>query len=107
VVETVQAAADKLEKSTEPSVPKTEPGVTRVQVEEPAFDAATYLWAGSINVLSVMNRGIMVLFLTYFMLLTDDLFKRKLVEIVGPTLAEKKIPSGSWRTSPVRSSASF
>ena len=38
-----------------------------------------------------MNRGIMILFLTYFMLLTDDLFKRKLVEIVGPTLARKKI----------------
>ena len=47
-----------------PAVPKTEPGVTRVQVEEPAFDASTYLWAGSINVLGVMNRGIMVLFLT-------------------------------------------
>jgi predicted PurR-regulated permease PerM len=32
----------------------------------------------------------MVLFLTYFMLLSDQLFKRKLVEIVG-TLSQKKV----------------
>ena len=32
----------------------------------------------------------MVLFLTYFMLLSDQLFKRKLVEL-GPTLSRKKI----------------
>jgi predicted PurR-regulated permease PerM len=32
----------------------------------------------------------MVLFLTYFMLLSDELFKRKLVEL-GPTLTRKKI----------------
>jgi len=31
-----------------------------------------------------------VLFLTYFMLLSDQLFKRKLVEIVG-TLSQKKV----------------
>ena len=32
----------------------------------------------------------MVLFLTFFMLLSDELFKRKLVEIVG-TLSQKKV----------------
>jgi predicted PurR-regulated permease PerM len=32
----------------------------------------------------------MVMFLAYFLLLTDDLFKRKIVEI-GPTLARKKL----------------
>ena len=91
VVEKVQAAANEIEKSAEPSVPQADPGVTLVQVETPAFDASDYLWAGSIGALSLVNRGIMILFLTYFMLLTDDLFKRKLVEIVGTRLSEKKI----------------
>jgi predicted PurR-regulated permease PerM len=39
---------------------------------------------------SPVNQLVMVLFLTYFMLLSDQLFKRKLVEIVG-TLSQKKI----------------
>jgi predicted PurR-regulated permease PerM len=39
---------------------------------------------------SAANQLVMVLFLTYFMLLSDQLFKRKLVEIVG-TLSQKKI----------------
>ena len=33
----------------------------------------------------------MVLFLAYFLLVADDLFKRKLVEVIGPTLARKKV----------------
>jgi predicted PurR-regulated permease PerM len=33
----------------------------------------------------------MVLFLVYFLLVTGDLFKRKLVKIAGPTLSKKKI----------------
>ena len=44
----------------------------------------------SIGLLSAANQLVMVLFLTYFMLLSDQLFKRKLVEIVG-TLSQKKL----------------
>ena len=40
--------------------------------------------------MSAANQLVMVLFLTYFMLLSDQLFKRKLVEIVG-TLSQKKV----------------
>jgi predicted PurR-regulated permease PerM len=38
-----------------------------------------------------VNQMVVVLFLTYFMLLSDDLFKRKLVELAGPTLTKKKV----------------
>jgi predicted PurR-regulated permease PerM len=44
-----------------------------------------------VGLLSAINQGIVILFLTYFMLLSDDLFKRKLVEVVGPTFTKKKI----------------
>ena len=33
----------------------------------------------------------MILFLVYFLLVTGDLYKRKLVKIAGPTLTKKKI----------------
>lgn len=87
-VEKVQQAADVLrgsEKST-----STSAGVTRVQVEDKGFEASTFVWSGSMGLASAVNQLVMVLFLTYFMLLSDQLFKRKLVEIVG-TLSQKKI----------------
>jgi predicted PurR-regulated permease PerM len=83
----VQQAAEQLQKSTT----ATEPGVQRVQVEQPAIQPAQFVWASSLNALGALNQLVMILFLTYFMLLSDELFKRKLVSIVGPTLTKKKI----------------
>lgn len=89
-IEQVQQAADELQKTSD--VPaEADPGVVRVQVEEPAFQASQYVWAGWTSALSGLNQAVMILFLTYFMLLSDQLFKRKLVEVVGPTLSKKKI----------------
>jgi predicted PurR-regulated permease PerM len=65
--------------------------LTRVQVQPPAFDATTYVWSRSLTVLSLLSQAVMVLFLTFFLLLSDDLFKRRLVETVGPTLTRKRI----------------
>jgi predicted PurR-regulated permease PerM len=90
-IQTVQEAADALRGS--PVVVPSPSGAVRVQVEEPGFQASEYFWAGSMGFLSALNRGVMILFLTYFMLLLDDLFKRKLVEL-GPTLSRKKITVG-------------
>jgi len=85
-VEKVQQAADTLTNAGKPSVPA---GVTRVQIEEKGFQASTFVWSTSIGLMSAANQLIMVFFLTFFMLLSDELFKRKLVEIVG-TLSQKK-----------------
>ena len=87
-IEKVQQAADTLQKTAGPDKP--EPGVVRVQVEDKGFQASSFVWSSSIGLLSAANQLIMVLFLTYFMLLSDQLFKRKLVEIVG-TFSQKKI----------------
>ena len=64
--------------------------MTRVQIEQPVFEASTFVWSSSVGLASAANQLIMILFLTYFMLLSDQLFKRKLVEIVG-TLSQKKL----------------
>ena len=86
-IEKVQQAADVLQ-ATE-KAERAAPGVVRVQVEERGFQASALVWSSSMGLMSAVNQLVMVLFLTYFMLLSDQLFKRKLVEIVG-TLSEKK-----------------
>jgi predicted PurR-regulated permease PerM len=65
--------------------------LVRVQVQPPAFDATPYVWTGGLTVLSLLSQVVMVLFLTFFLLLSNDLFKRKLVEAVGPTLSRKRL----------------
>jgi predicted PurR-regulated permease PerM len=85
-VEKVQQAADALQESEKRAAP---PGVTRVQIEDRGFQASTFVWSSSVGLASAANQLVMVLFLAYFMLLSDELFKRKLVEIVG-TLSQKK-----------------
>src|SRR6185436_7434758 len=90
----VQQAADELQKTTaattSPAAP-ADPGVVRVQVEQQRFNIGNYVLSGSFGLLAALNQLVMILFLTYFMLLSDQLFKRKLVEIVGPTLERKKL----------------
>ena len=92
-LEKVQEAAKEVERAAEEA---SDPrpvgrGVTRVQIVEPAFAAREYLWAGGMGLLGLLGQFAMVLFLVYFLLVTGDLFKRKLVKIAGPTLTRKKI----------------
>jgi len=85
-LEKVQQAADALQSQDKPAPPK---GVLRVQVQEEGFRASSFLWSSSVGLMSAANNVVMIVFLTYFMLLSDQLFKRKLVEMVG-TLSQKK-----------------
>jgi predicted PurR-regulated permease PerM len=92
-LEKVQDAAKEVEEAAErASDPATVArGVTRVQVVEPAFAARDYLWSGGMDLLGLAGQFAMVLFLVFFLLLTGDLFKRKLVRIAGPTLTKRKV----------------
>jgi predicted PurR-regulated permease PerM len=87
-IEKVQQAAEELAKG---DAPKPQPGVTRVQVEEAPITATSILWSGSLGVVSALNQAVMIFFLTYFTLLADKMFRRKFVELAGPTLTKKKI----------------
>jgi predicted PurR-regulated permease PerM len=66
-------------------------GVTRVQIVEPAFRVSDYLLWSSLGALGLLGQVSLVLFLAFFLLVYDDLFKRKLVENIGPTLGRKRI----------------
>ncbi|MBA3772903.1 MAG: AI-2E family transporter [Ramlibacter sp.] len=90
---TVQKAAAQLEEAANeasPSAPATR-GVQRVMVEKPRFDIRDHLWNGTIGLASLIGQIVVVTFLTYFLLLSGDTFRRKLVKITGPSLSSKKI----------------
>jgi predicted PurR-regulated permease PerM len=84
----VEQAAQELAKTDKP---RPAPGVLRVQVEEPRLTATGLLWSGSMGAFSAGNQLIMIVFLTYFLLLSDKLMRRKFVELAGPTLSKKKL----------------
>ena len=93
-LEKVQDAARELEETAaaaaSPSTPAPN-GVERVQIEEPAFRASDYVWWTSLGAVVLVTQAAFILFLAYFLLVYDDLFKRKLVENIGPRLTKKKL----------------
>ena len=93
-MEHVQKAATQLERAASETVtpaPAAPRGVTRVQIEKPKLNVKEYLWMGTMSAFGFAGQLTMVLFLAYFMLVSGDTFRRKLVKISGPTLSKKKI----------------
>jgi predicted PurR-regulated permease PerM len=91
---TVQKAAAQLEQAAEEAGAPTTPaarGVQRVVVEKPRFDIREHLWNGTLGLASLIGQVVIVTFLTYFLLISGDTFRRKLVKIAGPSFASKKI----------------
>ena len=66
-------------------------GVQRVEVVEKGFRATDYLWMGGAGLIGFAGQFTVILFLVFFLLVTDDLYKRKFVKITGPTLTNKKV----------------
>ena len=50
-----------------------------------------YVMWGSLGIASALTQLLMVLFLAFFLLSSGDLYRRKLVKIVGPSLSKKKV----------------
>lgn len=94
-LDTVQKAAAELARAAEEaggsSAPPPQRGVSRVIVEKPRFDLKDYLWTGTVGLVSLLAQIIVVTFMTYFMLISGDTFRRKLVRIAGPGMAEKRL----------------
>lgn len=93
-MEKVQRAATQLEKAaseTGPPALAVPRGVTRVQVEKPQLDVKTYLWMGTKGAFGLGGQLTMVFFLAYFIMVSGDRFRRKMVRIAGPTLSRKRI----------------
>lgn len=81
----VQEAADAIDRTAaEDTQPAPAPrGVMRVQIEQPSFRVADYVSSGWKTLPALAGVAVMIFFLTLFLLIADDLFKRKLVKHVG------------------------
>ena len=107
-LETVQKAAAQIEQAAHDSaaavpvgVPTGAPGsgsatgtsraALRVVVEPTRFNIRDYLWTGTLGVAAFLGQATVVIFLTYFLMLSGDTFRRKLIKLAGPRLSSKKI----------------
>ena len=93
LMQKMQKAATEMENTTTEAVgpDAIRKGVTRVQVEDKPINLGDYLWRGGTEVISVGSAVVLVLFLVYFMLITGDLFTRKMMKIAGPSVLSRKI----------------
>jgi len=62
-----------------------------VQVEAPPINVSDYLMWGSLGIVAALGQFVLILFLVYFLLASGDLYRRKLVKIVGPSFTDKKL----------------
>lgn len=90
----MQTAASEIEKAASEasgltSAPKQR--VTRVVIDAPGFKLGNFLWANSMVAGALIGQATMVFFLTFFLLLSGDTYKRKLVRLTGPSLSHRKI----------------
>ena len=91
-IQQVQKAATELEKAANAAAPPPPPsGVQRVQVEAPPINISDYVMWGSLGIVAAMGQLVLILFLVYFLLASGDLYRRKLVKIIGTSLSEKRV----------------
>ncbi|MBA3696913.1 MAG: AI-2E family transporter [Methylotenera sp.] len=93
-IEKVQMAATQVESATSAvgnATEKKKSPTMHVIVEEPKFKISDFLWRGSLGIFGMVGTVITMAFLAYFLLLSGDTFKRKLVKLTGPSLTRKKI----------------
>ena len=62
-----------------------------MQIEKPKLDIKEYLWSGTKGAMALAGQASMVLFLAYFIMVSGNTFRLKLVRITGPRLSKKKI----------------
>ena len=88
-IQRMQAAATEIASAT--SGEKARPQAAAAPVVSPASRVSELLVAGSKGAAGFLGEAVVVLFLIFFLLLSGDTFKRKLVKMTGPTLSHKKI----------------
>jgi predicted PurR-regulated permease PerM len=90
----VQTAAREIDKASGQAESGPSPAkhpATHVVVDQTGFKLSDVLWVGSMGALGFIGEAAMVGFLVFFLLLSGDTFKRKLVRLTGPSLSKKKI----------------
>ena len=92
-LETVQQAAAQIEQAASDRVAPitTSRGAMRVVIEPSRFNIKDYLWSGTVGLVTLTGQVTVVVFLTYFLMVSGNTFRRKLIKLAGPNLSSKKI----------------
>lgn len=94
-IQQVQAAAAQLEEAADNvgmddkrARPRKAPPAAG---DSSSFKVMDWVLAGSMGLVTFATQATMVVFLVFFLLLSGDTFKRKLVKLTGPSLTRKKV----------------
>lgn len=90
-LEQMQSAATEIVRAANSGSSPVRPVKKAVVAEVAGFKVIDWVWAGSIGMLGFIGQATMVIFLVFFLLVSGDTFKRKLVKLTGPSLHQKKI----------------
>jgi predicted PurR-regulated permease PerM len=92
-IDKVQRAATQIEQAAQEgaAAPTSPRGVTRVSIERSRFDIKDYLWSGTLGVAASIGQAVVVVFIAYFLMISGNRFRRKIVKIAGPTFAQKRV----------------
>ena len=93
-LETVQKAATQIEQAAQEGSPPpaaNNRGAIRVVVEASRFNIKDYLWTGTLGLIALIGQITVIVFLTYFLMVSGNTFRRKLFKLAGPSLSSKKI----------------
>jgi predicted PurR-regulated permease PerM len=91
-IQKVQIAASQVEKAANSDDNALRKGVPmQVIIKEQKFKLSDFLWRGSLGFAGAVGQFVTIILLAYFLLISGDTFKRKLVKLTGPTLTNKKI----------------
>jgi predicted PurR-regulated permease PerM len=90
-LEQMQSAATEIVRAANSGSGAVRPIRKAVVAEVAGFKVIDWVWAGSLSMMGFVGQATMVIFLVFFLLLSGDTFKRKLVKLTGPSLHHKKI----------------
>lgn len=86
----MQSAATEIENATGEASRST-PEKNLTVADQSQMKVSDWVVAGSMNAIVFIGQVAIVVFLAFFLLLSGDMFKRKLVKLTGPTMSRKKI----------------
>jgi predicted PurR-regulated permease PerM len=93
-IQKVQIAATQVETATNSvanAVTAKKTPLMHVVIDEHKFKIGDFLWRGSLGIFGFVGGAITVAFLAYFLLLSGNTFRRKLVRLTGPSLSRKRV----------------
>jgi predicted PurR-regulated permease PerM len=92
VVHELQSAADAVASAADGGQRQRRAGQPLpVQIVEPSIDVKQYVWLGWQGLFGIGSQVLLVLFLSFFMLSSGDLFRRKLVRLAGTRLSHRRL----------------